>query len=125
MLSQLAEQRKVDWKPAIVFATAYLEKAGIDNLKKEFEGRKASLRGCLENLSLNEVAFFLYGLKIVNEKYFTWMTQVWKERIKVVHQKGELHAYVGDEANKKYCGMIKRALEVLKFLKTQGAEENK
>lgn len=118
VLSELAENKKIDWKPAIVFATAYMEKFGIDKLKKAFEDRKIKLLGCLESLSLNEVAIFLYGLRLVDEKYFTWMVQLWKERLKVVHQKGELPAYVGTDATKKYKEMITRALEVLGFLKS-------
>ena len=125
VLAQLGERGDlVDWKPAIVLAAAYLEKFGIDRLKRYFEDRKIQLSGRLENLSLNEVAIFLYGLEMINERFFTYMTQIWSERGNIVHQKGTLPAYVGNEANKKYGKMIRNALKIIRFLKTQEDEKH-
>jgi len=118
VLAQLAEGKRIDWKPAILMATAYLEKFGIDKLKRHFRDRKRQFGGKLESLSLNQVAILLYGLEIISEDPFDFMTQMWRERINITHQKGELPAYVGDEANKKYREMIERALEILKLLKS-------
>lgn len=125
VLAQLAERGdKVDWKPAIVLAVAYLEKFGIGKLKRHFEDRKIKLSGRLESLSLNDVAVFLYGLEVINEKFFNFMTKIWRERIKIVHQKGTLPAYIGNEANEKYGEMIRNALEIIKFLKSQEDEKH-
>lgn len=119
MLAQLAEKGDlVDWKPAIILAAAYLERFGIDRLKRQFKDRNIKLNRRLENLSLNEVAIFLYGLDLIYEKFFTWITQIWSERIDIVHQKRTLRAYVGDKANKKYSEMIRNALEIITFLKS-------
>lgn len=119
VLAELASKGNlVDWKPAIILAAAYLEKFDIYKLKRYFEEKKIQLSGKLENLSLNEVAVFLYGLGLIDEKFFTWMTQIWNERNNIVHQKGALPAYVGEEANKKYGKMISNALEIIKFLKS-------
>jgi lambda repressor-like predicted transcriptional regulator len=114
-LAQKGDQ--IDWKPAIILAAAYLEKFGIELLKKHFEKRKIQLSGKLEGLSLNDVTTFLYGLSLIDEKFFTWMTEIWKERISIVHQRETLPAYVGDEANKKYGKVIANTLEIIAFLK--------
>lgn len=118
VLVQLAEGKQIDWKPAILMATAYLEKFGIAKLKRHFKDRKRKFSGKLESLSLNQVAILLYGLEIISEDPFDFMTQMWRERISITHQKGELPAYVGNEANKKYGEMIRRVLEILKLLKS-------
>lgn len=118
VLSNLAEKGNlVDWKPAIVLASAYLEKYGIKKLKRYFKNKKIPLAERFEKLSLSDVEVFLYGLDLIPEKYFTWIDQIWRERCNIIHQKGELPAFVGKEAKEKYRGMVDRALEVLKFLK--------
>jgi hypothetical protein len=118
ILSKLAEQGDhVDWKPAIILASTYLEKYGIEKLKQFFTDKKITLAGRFENMSLSDVEVFLYGLNLLPEKYFTWIDQVWHERCNIIHQKGELPSYVGNEANKKYGGMLDRSLEVLQYLK--------
>jgi hypothetical protein len=119
VLAQLAEKGDlVDWKPAIIMAAAYLEKVGIRKLKKHFESKRIPLSGRLEGLSLNDVSTFLYGLELIDEKFFTWMTQIWSERTDIVHQRVTLPAYIGDEANKKYGNMTRNALEIIDFLKS-------
>jgi hypothetical protein len=107
----------VDWKPAIILSAAYLEKFGVEKLKRHFEKKKIKIIEKLEGLSLPEVSLFLYGLGLIEEKRYTHMSQIWRERIKIVHQKGILPAYVGEEANKKYGKMIKHALEIIGNLK--------
>ncbi len=48
VLSKLAEKGdQVDWKPAIILASAYLEKYGIDRLKVHFKSEKIALAGRL------------------------------------------------------------------------------
>jgi hypothetical protein len=123
VLSELAERTKgyqIDWKPAIILAAAYLEKYGIEKLKRHFEGKKILIAARFEKLSLSDVDVFLYGLELVPEKYFTWIDQIWRERRIIIHQKGELPSYAGKRANEKYRPMIEKALKVLKFLKTEG-----
>jgi hypothetical protein len=122
VLSKLAEKgNQADWKPAIILASAYLEKYGIEKLKEHFKSKKIPLADRFKKLSLSDVEVLLYGLELIPEKYFTWIDQIWHERCDIIHPKGELPAYVGKEANEKYRGMIDRALEVLKFLKSEGA----
>jgi hypothetical protein len=119
VLAQLAKKgNSVDWKPAIILAAAYLERFGIEKLKRHFKDRKIKLSKRLESLSLNEVAIFLYGLEMIDDRFFTFMTHIWSERRKIVHQKGTLPAYVGDEANQKYGKMLKNALEIITSLKS-------
>ena len=119
VLVQLAEKGdQVDWKPAIILAAVYLERSSAARLKRHFEGRKITLSSKLDRLSLNDLATFLYGLELISEKYFTWMTQIWSERIDIVHPRGTLPAYVGNEANEKYGEMIRQALEIMSFLKS-------
>jgi hypothetical protein len=118
VLSKLAEKGdQVDWKPAIILASAYLEKYGIDRLIIHFKSRKIAFAKKLVKLSLPDVAVLLYGLELIPEKYFTWIDNIWHERLVIIHQKREMPVYVGNEANEKYRAIIARALEVLKFLK--------
>lgn len=119
VLAKLAEKGDlVDWKPAIVLAAAYLEKAGIDKLKNTFEPRKINPQEKLEKLRFHEVTLFLYGLWVIDEKVYDWMNRIWKERVKIIHQKEIQPNYIGKEANKTYGEMMAKALEILKFLKS-------
>jgi hypothetical protein len=58
-------------------------------------------------------AVLLYGLDMINHVQFNHIRQIWTERIRIVHPKGTMPAYVGKEANKKYEGMIKNALKII------------
>lgn len=119
VLANLARLEKgVDWKPAIILSAAYLEKFGIERLKRYFEKKKIKLTGKLQQLSLPQVATLLYGLELVEPKHFTQMNQIWKERIAIVHLKRTLPAYVGQEANNKYGKRIQDALAIIEYLKS-------
>jgi hypothetical protein len=118
ILSNFAGQgNQIDWKPAIILSATYLEKYGIEKLKTYFGKKEIKLANKIERLSLPDVNMFLYGLGLIESKYFNWIERIWDERRDIIHQKGELPLYIGEEANKKYRKMIDRALEVLKFLK--------
>lgn len=130
VLSELASLgEKMDWKPAIILSAAYLEKFGIQKLKGYFKRKSerarkkkekvVELSGRLEDLSLPEVAILLYGLELIKPIFFTHMNQIWRERTKIVHPKGSLPAYVGEEANKKYGRMIRQALAIIQFLQSE------
>jgi len=123
VLSRLASSGdKIDWKPSIILSAAYLEKFSIERLKRFFQEKKIKISGKLENLSLPQVATLLYGLDLVKDEHFTKLSQIWKERIRIVHPKGTLPAYVGDEANKKYENMIREALKIIEYLKSEKKE---
>lgn len=113
----------IDWKPAIILSAAYLEKFCIKKLKGYFEKKEIKLGKKLERLSLPEVTILLYGLELIKTNHFAYMNKIWKERIKIVHPKGTLPAYVGEEANKKYGKMIDDALKIIDFLKRKGEKK--
>lgn len=121
VLSEFAEAgKKIDWKPAIILAAAYLEKSSIEKLQKYFiKNKKRKLPERLKKLSFTNASILLYGLGILEYKHFSWMIEIWKERIKIVHQKEELPLYVGDKANKKYGKMINHALTIINLFEKE------
>jgi hypothetical protein len=125
VLSSLAEVGdKVYWKPAIILSAAYLEKFGIEKLKQYFWKKKTEFGKKLENLSLSQAATLLYGLNLIKNGDFTQINQVWSERIRIVHPKGSLPAYVGKEANRKYGKIITNALKIIESLKKKECVES-
>lgn len=122
VLAKLAtEGKQVDWKPAIILAATYLEKYGVERLRKLFKGKKVELSGKFEAFSLSDVSILLYGLNLIDSKTYTHMNQIWGERIKIVHSKGKTPKgdYLGDEANTKYAPMLKNALQIIRILNGQ------
>jgi len=118
ILSSLARDgTKVDWKPAIILAATYLEKFGVERLRRYSKEKTIKLGKELEGLSLYHVTTFLYGLGLIEDKDFSQMTQIRVERNRIVHPKGTPRAYVGEEADKKYGKMISNALRIIEFLK--------
>lgn len=123
ILANLANSGElIDWKPAIIFSAAYLEKFGIEKLKRYFERKGIKISGKLERLSLREVAILLYGLELIKTKNFSHMNRIWKERIRIVHPKGTLPAYIGEEANKKYEKIVEDTLIIIEYLKKEKKE---
>lgn len=123
VLARLAGSgEKIDWKPAIILSAAYLEKFGAERLKKYYENKEIKPTRKLEKLSLYQITKLLYELNLIKRKHFTLMNRVRAERNKLVHPKGILPAYVGEEANKKYGKMIREALGIIQFLKSEKKE---
>ena len=120
VLSEMAISRKeIDWKPAIILSAAYLEKFGILRLREILNSRKINLEKKLENLSLTEVTTFLYGLHQINHKEFTQISQIRKERNKIIHPRGlSIPVFFGEKANKKYKTLVENALKIISSLKT-------
>jgi hypothetical protein len=103
-------------------AAAYIERYGIERLKKNFQGRDIELGGKLDRYSLQEVALVLYSLGSIESKTYTQMIEIWRERTKIVHPesappKGN---FLGHDANRKYGKMIKNALRIVRVLKGSG-----
>jgi len=86
ILSSLARDgTKVDWKPAIILAATYLEKFGVERLRRYSKEKTIKLGKELEGLSLYHVTTFLYGLGLIEDKDFSQMTQIRVERNRCMH----------------------------------------
>ena len=72
----------------------------------------------IENLSLNQISLFLYSLHLINNKEYTQINQIRKQRNRIVHQKDSSGAvFFGEKANKKYKKLIENAVKIISSLK--------
>ena len=120
VLSEMARTTKeIDWKPAIILSTAYLEKIGIVRISEFLKNRKVKLGKKLDDLSLNDVAIFLYILHQIGDKEFTQINQIRKERDRIIHPRGtKIPVYFGEKANNKYAKMVENTINIISKLKS-------
>lgn len=118
VLARLANDGKeVDWKPAIIFSATYIEKLGIQKLKRYIEGKGITIDEKVEDLTLFKVASFLHEFGLIDHNDFTHINEIRKERNSMVHQKESNIAYVGESANEKYEKMKNNALRIITALR--------
>jgi hypothetical protein len=109
---------KIDWKPAIILSSIFLEKFGKFKLKNIFKNRKLKLDKKIESLSLSEVTTFLYGFHQINNKEYTIINQIRREKKRIINPKDFSNlTFSGEKANKKYNHLIKNSLKIISSLK--------
>ena len=120
VLSMMAiTTKEIDWKPAIILSAAYLEKFGMLRISEFLKNRKIKLCKKLDNLSLNDVSVFLYMLHQINDKEFTQINQIRKERNRIIHPRGtKIPVYFGEKANNKYEKMVENTINIISSLKS-------
>jgi len=120
VLSEMAMTAKeIDWKPVIILSCAYLEKFGILNMSDFFKNQKTKLGKKLDNLTLSNIAIFLYAMHQINDKEFTQINQIRKERNRIIHPRGnKIPVYFGEKANAKYKKMVENTIRIISILKS-------
>jgi hypothetical protein len=120
VLSEMAMTAKeIDWKPVIILSFAYLEKFGILNMSDFFKNQKTKLGKKLDNLTLSNIAIFLYAMHQINDKEFTQINQIRKERNRIIHPRGnKIPVYFGEKANAKYKKMVENTIRIISILKS-------
>jgi len=120
VLSEMAiKTKEIDWKPAIILSAAYLEKFGVLRISEFLKNRRIKLGKKLDNLSLNDLSVFLYTLHQINDKEFTQIKQIRKERNRIIHPRGtRIPVYFGEKANNKYEKMVENAINIISSLKS-------
>jgi hypothetical protein len=111
--------KEIDWKPVIILSCAYLEKFGILNMSDFFKNQKTKLGKKLDNLTLSNIAIFLYAMHQINDKEFTQINQIRKERNRIIHPRGnKIPVYFGEKANAKYKKMVENTIRIISILKS-------
>ncbi len=120
VLSEMAiKTKEIDWKPAIILSAAYLEKFGVLRISEFLKNRRIKLGKKLDNLSLNDLSVFLYTLYQINDKEFTQINQIRKERNRIIHPRGtRIPVHFGEKANNKYEKMVENAINIISSLKS-------
>lgn len=120
VLSEMAMiAKEIDWKPVIILSCAYLEKFGILNMGDFFKNQKTKLGKKLDNLTLSNIAIFLYAMHQINDKEFTQINQVRKERNRIIHPRSnKIPVYFGEKANAKYKKMVENTIRIISLLKS-------
>ena len=121
VLSEMARTTKeIDWKPAIILSAVYLEKFGIMKINEILKHRKIQLGKKLGNFSLNDISILLYALHQISNKEFTQISQIQKERNRIVHRRGEkIPVYYGEKANIKYKKIVDNTIKMIASLKSE------
>jgi len=119
VFSEMAiKTKEIDWKPAIILSAAYLEKFGVLRISEFLKNRRIKLGKKLDNLSLNDLSVFLYTLHQINDKEFTQINQIRKERNRIIHPRGtRIPVYFGEKTNNKYEKMVENAINIISSLK--------
>jgi len=111
--------KEIDWKPTIILSCAYLEKFGLLNISEFLKNRKTKLGKKLDNLDLNDIAIFLYAMHQINDKEFTQINQIRKERNRIIHSRGtKIPVYFGEKANNKYAKMVENTINIISKMKS-------
>ena len=120
VLSEMAMTAKeIDWKPVIILSCAYLKKFGILNMGDFLKNQKTKLGKKLDNLTLSNIAIFLYAMHQINDKEFTQINQIRKERNRIIHPRGtKIPIYFGEKANAKYKKMVENTIRIISLLKS-------
>ena len=120
LLSDMAMTTKeIDWKPAIILSCAYLEKNGLPRINEFLKNRKTKLGKKLDNLTLTEIAIFLYAMHQINDKEFTQINQIQKAKNRIIHPKGtKNNLYSDKKANSKSKNMVDNAISIIQSLKS-------
>ncbi len=120
VISEMAfKTKEIDWKPAIILAAAYLEKCGILRINEILKNRKINLGKKLDNFSLNDVSILLYAQHQISDKEFTQISQIRKERNRIIHQRGtSIRVYFGEKVNNKYKKMVENTIKIIHSLKS-------
>ena len=120
VLSEMAMTAKeIDWKPVIILSCAYLKKFGILNMSDFLKNQKTKLGKKLDNLTLTNIAIFLYAMHQINDKEFTQINQIRKERNRIIHPRGtKIPVYFGEKANNKYAKMVENTINIISTLKS-------
>ena len=120
VLSEMAiNAQEIDWKPAIIISCAYLKKCGLSKLNSFLKHQKTKLGKKFDNLSLNEIAIFLYAMHQINDKEFTQINQIQKAKNRIINPKGTKNIlYFGEKANKKFKNLINNAIKIINSLQS-------
>ena len=119
-LSEMAMNRKeIDWKPTIILSCTYLQKFSLLNISHFLKNRKTKLGKKLDNLDLKDIAIFLYAMHQINDREFTQINQICKERNRIIHSRGtKIPVYFGEKADNKYEKMVENAINIISSLKS-------
>lgn len=120
VLSDMAMTAKeIDWKPVIILSCAYLKKFGLLNVSDLLKNQKTKLGKKLDNLTLKNIAIFLYAMHQINDREFTQINQIQKERNRIIHPRGtKTPVYFGEKANNKYSKMVENTINIISTLKS-------
>jgi len=111
--------KEIDWKPAIILSCAYLEKFCLLKISEFLKNRKTKLGKKLDNLSLNDVAIFLYTMHQISDKEFTQINQIRKVKNRIIHpRRTKIPVYFGEKANNKYRKMVENTIKIIQSLKS-------
>ncbi|MEJ2272528.1 MAG: hypothetical protein P8X91_08655 [Candidatus Bathyarchaeota archaeon] len=120
ILSEMAMTKKeIDWKPAVILSCAYIKKYGFFRISEFLKNRKTKIGKKLDNLTLTEVAVFLYAMHQINDKEFTQINQIQKAKNRIIHPKGTNKIlYFGKKADNDYKNMVDIAIKLIHSLKS-------